>query len=108
MKLLGAKLRGIFAKFSEALPPSFAKATEGSPRLHPRSKLRGIRRRRIKNFMYFTVTITEVSLLISFGPAMTVPPPKPKIVESRNMMIFQAQSLCGQEAKKNCRKPVLW
>jgi hypothetical protein len=30
MKLLGAKLRGIFAKFSEALPPSFAKATEGS------------------------------------------------------------------------------
>ena len=48
MKLLGAKLRGIFAKFSEALPPSFAKATEGSPRLHPRSKLRGIRRRRIK------------------------------------------------------------
>ena len=49
MKLLGAKLRGIFAKFSEAVPPSFAKATEGSPRLHPRSKLRGIRRRRIKN-----------------------------------------------------------
>ena len=48
MKLLGAKLRGIFAKFSEALPPSFAKATEGSPRLQPRSKLRGIRRRRIK------------------------------------------------------------
>ena len=47
MKLLGAKLRDIFAKFSEALPPSFAKATEGSPRLHPRSKLRGIRRRRI-------------------------------------------------------------
>jgi len=47
MKLLGAKLRGIFAKFSEALPPSFAKATEGSPHLHPRSKLRGIRRRRI-------------------------------------------------------------
>ena len=47
MKLLGAKLRGIFAKFSEALSPSFAKATEGSPRLHPRSKLRGIRRRRI-------------------------------------------------------------
>jgi len=61
MKLLGAKLRGIFAKFSEALPPSLptppkrplrlrrpgAKATEGSPRLHPRSKLRGIRRRRI-------------------------------------------------------------
>jgi len=38
MKLLGAKLRGIFAKFSEALPPSFAKATEGSPHLHPRSK----------------------------------------------------------------------
>ena len=35
-------------KFSEALPPSFAKATEGSPRLHPRSKLQGIRRRRIK------------------------------------------------------------
>ena len=35
------------AKFSEALPPSFAKATEGSPHLHPRSKLRGIRRRRI-------------------------------------------------------------
>jgi hypothetical protein len=48
MKLLGAKLRGIFAKFSEALPPSFAKATKGSPHLHPRSKLRGIRRRRIK------------------------------------------------------------
>jgi len=47
MKLLGAKLRGILAKFFEALPPSFAKATEGSPRLHPRSKLRGIRRRRI-------------------------------------------------------------
>jgi hypothetical protein len=47
MKLLGAKLRGIFAKFSEALPPSFAKATEGSPHLHPRSKPRGIRRRRI-------------------------------------------------------------
>jgi hypothetical protein len=49
--------RGIFAKFSESLPPSFAKATEGSPRLHPRGirqrtdqpwlKLRGIRRRRI-------------------------------------------------------------
>jgi hypothetical protein len=48
MKLLGAKLRGIFAKFFEALQPSFAKATEGSPHLHPRSKLRGIRRRRIK------------------------------------------------------------
>jgi hypothetical protein len=47
MKLLGAKLRGIFAKFSEAFPPLFAKATEASPRLHPRSKLRGIRRRRI-------------------------------------------------------------
>jgi hypothetical protein len=61
MKLLGAKLRGIFAKFFEALPPSLptppkqslrlrrpgAKDTEGSPRLHPRSKLRGIRRRRI-------------------------------------------------------------
>jgi hypothetical protein len=47
MKLLGAKLRRIFAKFSEAFPPSFAKATEGSPHLHPRSKLRGIRRRRI-------------------------------------------------------------
>jgi len=31
MKLLEATLRGIFAKFSEALPPSFAKATEGSP-----------------------------------------------------------------------------
>ena len=45
---LGAKLRGIFAKFSEALATSFAKATEGSPRLHPRSKLRAIRRRRIK------------------------------------------------------------
>ena len=47
MKLLGEKLRGIFAKFSKALPPSFAKATEGSPHLHPRSKVRGIRRRRI-------------------------------------------------------------
>jgi hypothetical protein len=45
---LAAKLRGIFAKFSEALPPSYAKATESSPRLHPRSKLRGIRQRRIK------------------------------------------------------------
>ena len=47
MKLLEAKLRGIFAKFSEALPPSLptppkqslrlrrpgAEATEGSPRL---------------------------------------------------------------------------
>ena len=47
---------------AEALPPSLptppkqslrlrrpgAKATEGSPHLHPRSKLRGIRRRRIK------------------------------------------------------------
>jgi hypothetical protein len=29
MKLLGAKLRGILAKFSEALPPSFAKAYGG-------------------------------------------------------------------------------
>ena len=49
IKLLGAKLRGIFAKFFEALQPSFAKATEGSPHLHPRSKLRGIRRRRMKS-----------------------------------------------------------
>jgi hypothetical protein len=32
MKLLGAKLRGIFAKFSEALPPSFAKATQQAAR----------------------------------------------------------------------------
>jgi hypothetical protein len=49
MKLLGAELRRIFAKFSEALPPSFATAKEVSPRLHPRSKLRGIRRRRMKS-----------------------------------------------------------
>ena len=59
MKLLGAKLRGIFAKFFEALSLSFAKATKGSPRLYPRSirqrtdqpwlKLCGIWRRRMKN-----------------------------------------------------------
>ena len=40
------------AKVSEALPPSFAKATEGSPHLHPRSKLRGIRRRRINGYFF--------------------------------------------------------
>jgi len=43
----GRKLRGILRN-SPKPRPSFAKATEGSPRLHPRSKLRGIRRRRIK------------------------------------------------------------
>ena len=47
MKLLAAKLRGILRNSPKPLP-SFAKATEGSLRLHPRSKLRGIRRRRIK------------------------------------------------------------
>ena len=41
-----SKLRGILRNSPKPLP-SFAKATEGSPRLHPRSKLRGIRRRRI-------------------------------------------------------------
>ncbi len=39
---------GFLAEFSEATT-LLAKATEGSPRLHPRSdELRGIRRRRIK------------------------------------------------------------
>ena len=57
MKLLGAKLRGIFAKFFEALQPSFAKATEGSPHLHPRSKLRGIRRRRITSPLIFLIML---------------------------------------------------
>ena len=42
-----SKLLGILRNSPKPLP-SFAKATEGSPRLHPRSKLRGIRRRRIK------------------------------------------------------------
>ena len=42
----GRKLRGILRNFQKPLP-SFAKAMEGSPRLHPRSTLRGIRRRRI-------------------------------------------------------------
>ena len=41
-----SKLRGILRNSPKPLP-SFAKATEGSPRLHPRSKLRGIQRRRI-------------------------------------------------------------
>ncbi len=41
-----SKLRGILRNSPKPLP-SFAKATEGSPRLHPRSKLWGIRRRRI-------------------------------------------------------------
>jgi hypothetical protein len=40
------KLWGILRN-SPKPPPSFAKATEGSPCLHPRSKLRDIRRRRI-------------------------------------------------------------
>ena len=44
----GLKLRGILRNSQKPLP-SFAKATEGSPRLHPRSELRGIRRRRINN-----------------------------------------------------------
>ena len=43
---LRSKLRGILRNSPKPLP-SFAKATEGSPRLHPRSELRGIRRRRI-------------------------------------------------------------
>ena len=42
----GWKLRGVLRNSSKPLP-SFAKATEGSPRLHPRSELRGIWRRRI-------------------------------------------------------------
>ena len=52
-----SKLRGILRNFPTRRPeplggmpkplPSFAKATEGSPRLHPCSKLQGIRRRRI-------------------------------------------------------------
>jgi len=42
-----SRLRGILRNSPKPLP-SFAKATEGSPRLHPRSKLQGIRRRRIK------------------------------------------------------------
>ena len=60
----GRKLRGILQNSPKPLP-SFAKATEGSPRLHPRSsllrrssrfgyegrKLRGIRRRRIMQQM---------------------------------------------------------
>ena len=62
MKLLGAKLRGIFAKFFEALQPSFAKATEGSPHLHPRSKLRGIRRRRINGLLILIVLIPNLRL----------------------------------------------
>ena len=41
-----SKLRGILRNSPKPLP-SFAKATEGSPCFHPRSKLRGIRRRRI-------------------------------------------------------------
>jgi len=55
----GWKLRGILRNSPTRRPeplggvpkplPSFAKATEGSPRLHPRSKLRGIRRRRINH-----------------------------------------------------------
>ena len=61
----GRKLRGILRNSPKPLP-SFAKATEGSPRLHPRSgllrrsshfgyegrKLRGIRRRRITRHTY--------------------------------------------------------
>ena len=46
-----SKLRGILRNSPKPLP-SFAKATEGSPRLHPRSELRGIRRRRIKPSLY--------------------------------------------------------
>ena len=52
-----SKLRGILRNSPTRRPeplggvpkplPSFAKATEGSPRLHPCSKLQGIRRRRI-------------------------------------------------------------
>jgi len=38
----GRKLRDILRNSPKPLP-SFAKATKGSPRLHPRSKLRGIR-----------------------------------------------------------------
>ena len=46
MKLPRSKLRGILRNSPKPLP-SFAKAMEGSPCLHPRNKLRGIRRRRI-------------------------------------------------------------
>ena len=42
----GRKLRGILRNSPKPLP-SFAKAMEGSPCLHLRSKLRGIRRGRI-------------------------------------------------------------
>ena len=53
MKLRAAELRGILRNSSEAeYPPSLATGelrTGYSPRLHPQSKLRGIRRRRIKN-----------------------------------------------------------
>lgn len=45
MKLLAAKLRGICG-ILRSIQPCFAKASQGSPRLHPRSKLRGTRRRR--------------------------------------------------------------
>ncbi|OHA00409.1 MAG: hypothetical protein A3C07_00975 [Candidatus Sungbacteria bacterium RIFCSPHIGHO2_02_FULL_47_11] len=54
MKLRVAKLRGIKRNSSVAeYPPSIAcgELRKGySPRLHPRSKLRGIRRRRIKKY----------------------------------------------------------
>lgn len=43
----GRKLQGILRNSPKPLP-FFAKAREGSPRFHPCSKLRGIRRRRIK------------------------------------------------------------
>ena len=42
-----SKRRGILRNSQKPLP-SCAKAMEGSPRLHPRSELRGIRRRRIR------------------------------------------------------------
>ncbi len=59
-----SKLRGILRNSPKPLP-SFAKATEGSPRLHPRSELRGIRRRRIRrNTSAMTLWIIE-SLLFA-------------------------------------------
>ena len=68
MKLLGAKLRGVFAKLFEALPPSFAKATEGSPHLHPRGKLRGTRRSRMNKDPSREVTNYLVCLIVSVNP----------------------------------------
>ena len=47
-------MRGILRNSPKPLP-SFAKATEGSPRLHPRSRLWDILRRRINERRYMKV-----------------------------------------------------